>query len=110
MSAKVSSNAGLHPYLRSDLPNLFSHIKQPSGRPKLSEIKVKPMENAVNTEYKDAKGKSIYYKDEVKYNEEVYSVDYDSKKFRWIIRNDNKIFALREVTKKVSLVKKDKSR
>lgn len=103
---KASSNAGVHPYLRSDQPNLFDHVPKPSGGIRLSTITIKPMESVVKTEYKDKNGKDLYFKDEVEVEDKRYVIDYDFKQFKWVLKNEKKVIILKEVHKKTLLVKK----
>lgn len=104
---KASSNAGLHYYLRSDYGHLFEKMKPNSDNmPLLPQDQVKIKSNVIKTEYKDEKGKDLYFKDVVEYDGETYSVDYDGKQFKWVIKSKTKVYMLRDVYKKLVLVKK----
>ena len=105
---KASSNAGQHPYWKDDF---ISPIKkhEHEGLP-LSPKPIIFMDSFVKTEYKDSNKKDLYHRDEVKYENEKYRIEYDSKDFRWILSNGNKTIALKEVYKKTVLVRKCKAR
>jgi hypothetical protein len=104
--AKQSSNAGQHPYLRSDSTDLFKNIKKYQQGLPLSKEPIIFMNNIVKTEYKDSKGKDLYFKDEVEYGKENYVIDYDGKTFKWVLKKNNMVFTLKDVHKKTLLVKK----
>lgn len=108
--AKASTNAGLHPYLRSDTQHLFDHIPKASGGIRLKSTPIKAMDTVVKTEYKDKNGKDLYFKDEVQVEDEKFEIDYDSKQFRWVLKNEKKVIMLKKVCKKTVLVRKCKSR
>jgi len=106
---RVSSNAGKHPYLRTDLGDLFEHIRKKEKGIKI-DFNIQPLfKNAVDTEYKDKNKKVIGYKDVVSYKNEEYLVTYNSKEFYWIIENlhdQKKVLKLREIADSVVIKKK----
>jgi len=106
---RVSSNAGKHPYLRTDLGDLFEHIRNKEKGTRI-DFNIQPQfKNIVATEYKDKRGKGIDYKDIVTHKNEDYLVTYNSKEFYWIIENlhDNKkVLKLREIADSVVIKKK----
>ncbi len=107
---KASTNAGKDYYLRPDFIHPFNNTNtEKQGRP-LSTQNPKCVENIINTEYKDQIGKDLYFKDEVKLDNENFIIDYDGKEFKWIVKNDNKIIILKDVYKRVLLSRKYKFR
>ncbi len=88
MSSKASSNAGKHPYRRSDTENLFDHLKKDNA-PGINLNLVKPIYKLqrIDTEYFDKNKKPLFSGDEVTYKGDVYRIDYHSKEFYWILVN-----------------------
>jgi hypothetical protein len=106
---KVSSNAGKHPYLRTDLGDLFKHIRNKDKGIKIDFNVLPVFKNIVDTEYKDKNRKRINYKDVVNYKNEEYLVTYNSKEFYWIIENlhdKEKVVKLSEIAGSVVIKKK----
>jgi hypothetical protein len=100
---KASTNAGRDPYLRPD----FQFDIKVSDKPGIPfTTKPAPMQSAVKTEYKDKNSKDLYFKDEVEVDNEKFEIDYDSKTFKWIVKNEKKTVALKEVYKRTVLVRK----
>lgn len=104
--ARISTNAGKHPYMRSDSGHLFGNLEpEKAGIPFNADIKIRFV-NVVDTEYRDERDKIIYFKNIVKYNGETYQVDYDGQNFWWIIRseeNPTKTHKLSAVAKSLTL-------
>lgn len=112
---KASTNAGKDYYLRPDYQYLFDNINPEKNGIPLSTKNPIFMETIVKTEYKDKKGKDLYFKDEVELEENgtnsgKFIVDYDGKQFKWVIKNDKKTIILKDVTKMLILSKKYKNR
>lgn len=107
--SKVSSNAGKHPYLRSDCENLFNHlIIEKKG--KLISSNLNPFFNVeIKTEFYDNKMQIISYRDIIQYKKEKYQINYDSQNFSWIAINvdSNKIEKLNEIAQLSVLQKKN---
>lgn len=106
---RVSTNAGKHPYLRSDLGDLFEHIRNyEKGIP--IDFTVVPKFNVVaETEYYDKKNIKIFYNDVVTYKMEKYKITYDSREHFWIMENivdSGKRLKLRDFADSVLLIKK----
>jgi hypothetical protein len=79
---KVSTNAGKHPYRRSDF---VSPYKQNYDKPGLPLVPTKAkFKTVIDTEYKDKKGKKIFFRDVIIYNKGEYKIDYDAKQFYWV--------------------------
>ena len=86
--SKVSSNAGKHPYLRTDedeYKNLFSHLKFDHGGVLISVIKKPFFKIEVDTEYFDRDGEIIRYGDTLKFQKEEYIVDFREE--WWVLVN-----------------------
>lgn len=89
---KVSSNAGKHPYLRTDeeeYRNLFSHLKFGHGGVPISEIKNPFFKVKIETEYVDKNNEIIHFKDTVKFQNREYRIDYWNQK--WVMVNTEDI-------------------
>lgn len=107
---KASSNAGKDYYLRPDYQHLFKDIKSTlKGIPFTTETPTF-VDTVVNTEYKDKNGKDLFFRDEVALEDEKFIIDYDGKQFKWVIKNENKVIMLKEVSKKIILTRKQKNR
>lgn len=104
---KTSSNAGIHHYLKTDFQSDIK-ISEKKGIPLSTNIK--PVETLVKTEYKDKNKKDLYFRDKVEFNGSTYEVDYDPKKFKWVLINEKSSFFLSENHKKAVLVWKCKAR
>lgn len=103
---KVSTNAGKHPYRRSDYVPPVVIEKKMNGIPFSSIVKFKAI---VPTDYKDKKGKMLFFKDVIKYEKEEYEIGYNGKEFYWEItgiNNPKNTYRLSDVNKSVFLVKK----
>jgi hypothetical protein len=87
--SKVSSNAGKHPYLRTDedeYRNLFNDPKfECSGGKRISEIKEPFFKVEIDTEYVDKNKKNIHFNDTVKFQNREYRIDYWNEK--WVMVN-----------------------
>jgi hypothetical protein len=86
---KVSSNAGKHPYQRTDgdYAHQFDHIRNHERGIEFNHT-IKPKFNSkVETEFKDKEGKRILFKDLLIFKKEEYVVGYNSKEFFWNIEN-----------------------
>lgn len=107
--SKVSTNAGKHPYLRPENASLFDNLfPEKEGLPFTKDMKVKFMIQ-VETEYKDKKKTMLSYRDIVTYQKEDYEIDYDSREYRWIMKNladPKKVEILREKAHLAVLKKK----
>jgi hypothetical protein len=108
--SKVSSNAGKHPYLRTDeeeYRNLFSHLKFDYGGVHISKIK-KPFFNVTaETEYIDKDGQQISFKDILKFRKREYVVDFRDQKWIMIdIKDPKKVEILKEKALQTVLIKK----
>lgn len=107
---KVSTNAGKHPYLRSDfIPPVEIHYKgtgiefDPKILPKFKSI--------IDTEYKDKKGRKLFFKDIVVYitEKEEYEIGYDGRVFCWILinqKNPKRTLKLKEFHNSILLFEK----
>ncbi len=102
---KASSNAGIHPYLKADT-NLFKDIKTYKQGIPIPKVIMPSTNTVINTEYKDSKGKDLYFKDEVSHDDKIYMIDYDGKNFKWILKRDENVLTLKDVCKSILLVKK----
>lgn len=83
---KVSSNAGKHPYLRTnerEYENLFSHLKTESGGIPISEISNPSFKVDVETEYVDKNNQSIRFRDTLIFQKREYVVDFRDEK--WVM-------------------------
>jgi len=105
---KASTNAGIHPYLKSDFISPIKPVEN-KGIPLTTETPIF-LKTVVNTEYKDSNNKDLYFKDEVELDGSKYVINYDPKNFRWILVRDKKTAVLKEVYKRVVLKKKCKAR
>lgn len=98
--SKVSSNAGKHPYLRTDeeeYKNLFSHLKFDHGGIPISEIKKPFFKIEVDTEYVDQENQIIRFGDTLKFQKREYIVDFTDQKWIMIdIKDFKKVEILRE--------------
>jgi len=108
--SKVSSNAGKHPYLRTDeeeYRNLFSHLKFDHGGIPISEIK-KPFFNVTaETEYLDKNGQQICFRDTIEFKKREYVVYF--RDLKWIMidtKDSKKVEILSEIANQTVLIKK----
>lgn len=91
--SKVSSNAGKHPYLRTDeeeYRNLFSHLKFDHGGIPISGIKEPIFKVEAETEYVDKNGQPICFRNILGFQKREYIVDFRDQKWIMIDINDPK--------------------
>lgn len=100
----VSSNAGKHPYRRSDFVSPYTVTYDKPGI-KLIPITAK-FKTIIETDYQDKKGKRIYFKDVIIYDEQEYIIDYNAKEFFWIavsLKNESKTLKLSKIARKSTI-------
>lgn len=105
---RVSSNAGKHPYLRPDFVPPVEINYEKTGI-KFDPNIIPKFHIEIDSEYKDKKGKKLYFKDIVTFEKEQYTVGYDGQVFCWIIstvKNPKKTLKLKDYHKSVILFEK----
>lgn len=106
---KVSSNAGKHPYLRSDNVSLFHDIKQQKKGLRFDPDNQPKARSRVSTEYFDQNNLEIFGGDTVIYKNEEYRIDYSSREFSWIMEkvNDPKRYEILRKTAHLTILKQN---
>lgn len=98
--SKVSTNAGKHPYLRTDeeeYRNLFSHLKTESGGIPILKIKTPLFKVEAETEFFDKNNQSIWFGDSLKFQNDEYVVKFQNRKWIMVnIKDSKKVEILKE--------------
>jgi hypothetical protein len=95
---KVSTNAGKHPYLRTDLGDLFEHMHKNNNTISLKNINPK-FHVEIDTEYSDKNKKQLFYGDIVVLENNRYKVDYDTRELSWVFVNQKNPKLLKKLNK-----------